>query len=393
MFKENRNLLVIAIIAIVNALGYGIIIPILYSYSRHYGLNDFQNGLLFSTFSICQFLATPFIGRLSDQHGRRPLLLISLTGTMFSFLMMAFAPNAWFLYLARALDGITAGNIPVASAVISDTTAVKDRARGFGIIAASFGFGFIFGPAISALTLPLGAYVPFLVAAVVTFTAIILTFLILPETNKHLGEVTHSRLFDFGKLFGMLRDPNVGMTLAISLCYFLAFGLFIYAFQPFATKILNLSAVQISASFTLFGIVGLFAQLVLVPRVSRLLGDRKALTLALTGVTGTFLGMFLVRDYFIFIAISIMHSLANAFVGPLIQTMLSQEVDAKSQGSILGINSSYMSLGLIFGPIIGGTLATLAIPLPFLAGSLLVLVSVFLSWKILAQPRAKAHAF
>src|SRR3990167_7913986 len=152
MLRQNRNILIIALIAIVNALGYGIIIPILYAYSLKYGLTDFQNGLLFSTFSLSQFISTPIIGRLSDKFGRRPLLIISISGTALSFFMMAFAPNALFLFLARALDGITAGNIPVASAVISDTTTSKDRAKGFGVIGASFGFGLIFGPAISALT-------------------------------------------------------------------------------------------------------------------------------------------------------------------------------------------------------------------------------------------------
>src|SRR3989338_9776549 len=110
MLMQNRNLLIIALIAVVNALGYGIIIPVLYTYSLKYGLTDFQNGLLFSVFSICQFLATPIIGRLSDKYGRRPLLLISLLGTCLSFVMMAVAKNLWWLFLARGLDGLTAGN-------------------------------------------------------------------------------------------------------------------------------------------------------------------------------------------------------------------------------------------------------------------------------------------
>src|SRR5256886_13939825 len=122
MLKSNRNLFIIALIALVNMLGYGIIIPILYAYSKKYGLSDFQNGLLFAIFSICQFISTPIIGRLSDKYGRRPMLLISIIGTAASFFLMAFAPNAIFLFIARALDGLTAGNIPVAFAVISDST-------------------------------------------------------------------------------------------------------------------------------------------------------------------------------------------------------------------------------------------------------------------------------
>src|SRR3989344_8135631 len=161
MFK-NRNLLVVSIIAVVNALGYGITIPLIYSYSQRFGLTDFENGLLFSVFSLAQFIATPIIGRMSDKYGRKPLLLISLIGTAISFVMMAFANSAAMLFVARALDGITAGNIPVASAVISDTTETKDRARGFAIIGASFGFGFAFGPAISSFTVGFGNARPFL---------------------------------------------------------------------------------------------------------------------------------------------------------------------------------------------------------------------------------------
>src|SRR5579859_2665188 len=164
MFKNNRNLAIITLIALVNALGYGIIIPILYSYSRRFGLTDFQNGLLFSLFSLCQFLSTPVIGRFSDMYGRKPLLVISLLGTVGSFLTMAFAPSALFLFLARALDGLTAGNIPVAMAVISDSTKPEERAKAFGLVGAAFSFGFVFGPATAALTVGFGQAVPFILA-------------------------------------------------------------------------------------------------------------------------------------------------------------------------------------------------------------------------------------
>src|SRR4051812_6748486 len=150
MLKNNRNLAIISLIALVNMLGYGIIIPILYAYSKKFGLSDFDNGLLFAIFSICQFISTPIIGRLSDKYGRRPMLLISIIGTAVSFFMTAWAPNAFILFLSRALDGLTAGNIPVAFAVISDTTKPEERARAFGLIGSALNFGFVFGPAIAA---------------------------------------------------------------------------------------------------------------------------------------------------------------------------------------------------------------------------------------------------
>jgi len=385
MFKNNRNLFVIALIAVVNALGYGIIIPILYSYSHSFGLSDFQNGLLFATFSLCQFLATPIIGHLSDLYGRKPLLIISLLGTVVSFLMMAFAPSAIFLFIARALDGLTAGNLPVAQAVISDTTEPKDRAKGFGIIGASFGFGFIFGPAISALTVGFGMAVPFLIAASVTAVAVLLTAIILPETNMHRGQVAHRKLFDFGKLVRALLDERVGKTLLVSLLYSFAFGLFIYAFQPVAVKVLGLSPTQIAATFTLFGVVGLIAQAGMVSRVTKRFGEIQVLLFSLAGLAATFLGLFFVKIFAIFIFINIFLAIANAFIQPLLQALLSKEVDAKSQGEIMGINASYMSLGMIFGPIVGGALATLSVPLPFVGGSVVLLVGMFLTLHILRK--------
>lgn len=390
---KNKNLLIIALIAVVNALGYGIIIPILYSYSVKFGLSDFQNGLLFSLFSICQFLATPIIGRLSDKYGRRPLLMISIAGTAVSFFMTAFAPNAIILFLARALDGITAGNIPVASAVISDTTEPKDRAKGFGVIGASFGFGFIFGPAISALTVGIDAAVPFIIAGIISTIAVILTYLFLPETNKHIGEVKEGKLFDFPKLIHAATDPNVGATLLIMLVYSFSFGMLLYAYQPFSVKALGLSANEISGLFTLFGVVGLVTQIFFLPKVIKILGDRKTFIFSLILMIIAYLGMFITRNVAVFVGLSILFGFSNSFINPLIQTILSKETDEKSQGSMMGISTSYMSIGTIVGPIAGGLIATIGIGYPYLAGAVAVVVCLLLTTQIMKKGVKQESAF
>lgn len=390
MFKNNRNLIIIAIIAVVNALGYGIIIPVLYSYSQKFGLSDFQNGLLFSIFSLCQFIVTPVIGKLSDVYGRKPLLVLSTAGTALSFFIMAAAPSAMFLFIARALDGITAGNIPVASAVISDTTKPEDRAKGFGIMGAAFGFGFIFGPAISAFTFRYGAHVPFIIAGSVSLLATILTAWLLPETNKHMGVVKKRSVFDFRHLAQTLVDPNVGTTLLVSFIYSLAFAMFIYGYQPLSVKVLGLTPVEISMNFTLIGFIGLIAQAFVIPRVMKRVRDTLVFRNALLVEMLTLLGFFFVTSYPMLLVVSVFHAFANAFINPLIQTLLSKEVDAHSQGAIQGVNSSYMSVGMIVGPIVGGALTTLSTPLPFLAASLATLICVALSVKILAKSHAKA---
>ncbi len=388
---KNPNLLIIALIAIVNALGYGIIIPVLYSYSVRYGLSDFQNGLLFATFALCQFLATPLIGRMSDKYGRRPLLIGSISGTAISFFLMAFAPNAIFLFAARALDGITAGNIPVATAVISDTTELKDRTRGFGVIGASFGLGLVFGPAISALTVGISPHLPFIIAGSISLIAVAITALFLPETNRHIGEVKRAKLFNFSRLFHALYDPNVGATFLITLCYFFALFSFIYAFQPYLYKALKLTPNLISIVFTVFGLIGLMSQLFIVPRITKRIGIKKTFRLALAGSALAFVMMFSVTSFAPFLAALILLGLSNSFVQPLINTILTQETDAKSQGSILGLNASYMSLGQIFGPIVAGSVALRNISYPFLMGGGFVLICLFLTSKIL-RPGVKQES-
>ncbi len=395
MFKSNRNLLIIALVALVNMLGYGIIIPILYSYAKKFGLTDFQNGLLFASFSICQFISTPIIGRMSDKYGRRPLLIISITGTAISFLMMAFAPNFIFLFLARMLDGLTAGNIPVAFAVISDSTIPEDRGKAFGMVSAAFNFGFIFGPAISAITLGFGTGAPFLVAALVTIVAVVITALFLPETNKHIGEVKKEKIFDFAKMWHTLFEPNVGPTFVVSLLYFLAFSCsVIYGFQPFVTKVLGISAQTNSVLFTIFGICGLITQTFLVQFFSKKWGVKKAFTMSMLLVAFSFLLMFLARSLVVFGVAMAVLAVFNGIGQTLIPAILSKEADDKSQGSIMGLNASYQSIGMIVGPILGGIIASaVSIPATFSVGMVLVLVCYFLSFKMLRPGVHKESAF
>lgn len=381
--RKKNPLLIIAFIAVVNALGYGIIIPILYSYSQRFGLTDFQNGMLFAIFSICQFLATPLIGRMSDAYGRKPLLVLSLLGTAASFFLMAFAQNAYWLFFARALDGITAGNIPVALAVISDTTEPKDRAKGFGIIGASFGFGFAFGPAISAFVLRYGVSTPFILAGIVAAIAFIITLLFLDETNNHKGKLVAKHLFDFRHLFHSLVDPSIGKTLLVSFLSMFSFSIFIYAFQPFSVRLLHLSIQQISWIFTGIGIVGLISQAAIIPRVVKLFGEKQVLVGSLFTLVVVFAFLFTVRSYSLLITGVMLMAFANGFVGPMIAALLSKEADMKSQGAIMGVNASYQSIGQIVGPIVGGTLASLSIPLPLLAASIILVPALFLSLNIL----------
>ncbi len=372
----------------VNALGYGIVIPLLYSYSQRFGLSDFQNGLLFALFSVCQFISTPIIGRMSDLFGRKPLLIISVGGTALSFFTMAFAPNVFFLFLARIIDGVTSGNLPVATAVIADSIDEKDRARGFGLISASFGFGFLFGPAISALTVGISASLPFIIAGVITLVAVVLTAVFLPETNKHIGEVRESgKLFDFVKMAKAAFDPNVGDTLLITLFYFFSFTTFYFGLQPFTVKVLHLTPQGISMLFALFGALGFITQIFLVQKVVKSVGLKKALVVGFVIVSVFFFLAYFARNVISFVIITIVMGIVSSLIQPLISTVLSNETDAKSQGTIFGLSSSFMSVGQIIGPILGGGVAEYYAGNPFIIAGILCLICVYLSTKVLRKER------
>lgn len=393
MFK-NRNLFIIVLIALVNMIGYGIIIPLLYKYSKQFGLTDFQNGLLFALFSICQFISTPIIGRLSDKYGRRPMLLMSIAGTAVSFFMTAFAPNALILFFSRALDGLTAGNIPVAFAVISDSTEPQDRAKAFGMIGSALSFGFVLGPALAAFTVNFGQAMPFIIAGIITTVAVILTALFLPETNKHMGEVAHGKLFDFPKMWRTLFDPNVGATFVISLVFFMAFACaIIYGFQPFTLNVLKVTQSQNALLFTMFGAVGLISQNFIVARFSSWLGLKKAFSYSILTVAFSFVLMFFAHLLPFFIVACIILAISNSIVQTLIPTILSQESDPKSQGTIMGLNASYQSIGMIVGPILGGYVAMREVSLPFITGAVLAIACYLLSFQVLRPGVHKQSAF
>src|SRR5512144_1409996 len=146
-----RPLLVIFLTIFVNLVGFGIIVPLLPFYAETFHASPLVIGLLFAVFSLCQLIAAPALGDLSDRWGRRPILIFSLLGTVVSFVMLALAHSIVMLFLARIVDGLSGGNISTARAYVADVTEPKDRSRAYGLIGAAFGLGFLMGPALSGV--------------------------------------------------------------------------------------------------------------------------------------------------------------------------------------------------------------------------------------------------
>src|SRR5271168_5408080 len=187
---------VVVLIVLVDLLGFSLVMPLLAPFAKQYGFSAGQIGLLFSAYPMCQLVAGPILGRLSDRYGRRPLLIFSQAGTAVSFLILGLSRDFRVMLLARMLDGASGGNILVAQAYVADVTAPEDRARGMGLIGMAFGLGFVLGPLMGGmlLKLPLGddwrLRLPFLVAAGFSTLAWVLVLFRLPEPR---AEVTRAR--------------------------------------------------------------------------------------------------------------------------------------------------------------------------------------------------------
>lgn len=362
----NRIFWITALIAFINSLSFTILIPIIYLYGKQFGLNDFQTSLLFSTYSIAQFFATPVIGKLSDRFGRKPLLIISLAGTVIANTIAGTATTAILLFFARFLDGITGGNVAVAQAVISDVTMQKNRAQAFGIYGAAMGLGFILGPVMSLLAQQISLGTAFLVSGAVAMIAMLMTIFLLPETLENKSP-KFSNILDLGleNLITGFTMPGVGILLLINFLTGTTFTMFTYAFQPYFIQVLHQNNQSLTLLFLVFGTLAVIMQTwgisVLRPKFNVV----KILFLGLFVRSLSFLLMPLWPSITYFVIVSILFALFNALVQPMISTLISLNAKPQDQGTVLGLNASYLSISNGIGPVIAGMIVKQSQPVTY----------------------------
>jgi predicted MFS family arabinose efflux permease len=376
-----KNFWITTLIAFANSISFTILIPILYLYGQKFNLSDFQTSLLFSTYAFSQFISTPIIGKLSDRYGRKPLLVISLLGTVIANFLAGTADTAWVLFLARFLDGITGGNVSVAQAVVSDVIKPQGRAKAFGIFsAATFGLGFIVGPITSLFAQKISLGAGFLASSAIALFALLITIFFLPETLKHKAEKSRN-IFDLGlgSLISGLKVPKIGILLIINFLIGTTFTVFTFAFQPYFLRVLKQDNQALTLMFVMFGVLILIMQIRGVPFLIKRFSLVNILLFALFIRGICFILMPIFPDLVYFILVSILFSLFNALVQPTITTLISLNAPADYQGTALGLNASYLNVSNGFGPAIAGMLihqvdsSTYAYPL-YLAGILTFLV-------------------
>src|SRR5947209_7217512 len=273
-----RPLFVIFLTIFVNLIGFGIIIPLLPFYAESFGASPVVIGLLFAVFSVCQLVAAPALGDLSDRYGRRPVLIFSLAGTVASFVLLALAHSLTILFLARIVDGLSGGNISTARAYVADITEPQDRARAYGLIGAAFGLGFILGPALSGVLSRYSYTAPIWAAAAITLVATAMAWLWLPET-VHRARAGGGNPFRY--LPALLRRPVVRRVLVIDFVYWCAFAMFQTTFALFAARRFGFDVARTGYFFAAFGILGAVVQGGFIRPVVRRFGDKATFRLGL----------------------------------------------------------------------------------------------------------------
>jgi DHA1 family tetracycline resistance protein-like MFS transporter len=385
---------------LIDVTGLGIIIPVFpkliqqltgesLSVASEYG------GWLLFAFAIMQFVFSPILGNLSDQYGRRPILLLSLLGFAIDYLLLAFAPTITWLFIGRVIAGIMGASITTATAYIADISTPEKRAQNFGLVGAAFGLGFIIGPVVGGLLGQFGAQVPFLVAAGLTFLNFLYGYFILPESlaKENRRNFEWSRANPFKAILRLRRFPVIGgMVISLVLVYIAS-----HAVQStwsfFTMEQFKWDEAEVGYSLGFVGILVAVVQGGLIRFINPRLGAKRSVYvgLILYAIGLTFFG-FATASWMMYAAL-IPYCLGG-ICGPSLQGIMSGQVPANEQGELQGALTSLMSLTAIIGPpLMTGLFSTFTskdapIYFPgaaFILAALLSLLSLFVAMKVLAH--------
>ena len=388
----------------IDLLSFGIILPLLPSFSVNVlHMNEFLIGLIAGVFSLMQFFFNPVWGSLSDRLGRKPIITISLAGSVLSNLLLAFVfsgiiYSVLIFILSRAFAGVFAANISAAQAVISDVTPPEKRTRGMGMVSAAFALGFVFGPAIGGiLSENYGYSFPVFISAALSFIALLMSVFFLKETlpedvrkkNRDLKKKINS--FDLKKITALVKNKSFGKYIIIFFVSVFSFSNIFGTLQLFSERKegLNLSQQEIGYLFSFMGIIGVIVQLFLLKLFDRLFGEEKTLLMGcLLAMTGLGLIGFSESLIFLLIVIAVM-SVGNGLNNTVAVSLLSQKINRDEQGTVLGVNQSLSSLARFLGPVWGGFVYQyLGYKFPFITGGVFMfLISVYTYFVLIKNNR------
>ena len=382
----------ILVTALLDVMSMGIIVPVLpqliEQLSGSTGAAGIWNGLFVALWAAMQFLCSPVIGSLSDRFGRRPVILISVAGLALDFLLMALAPNLWWLALGRILAGVTSSSFTSTFAYMADITPPEKRARGYGLIGAAFSGGFVAGPLLGGVLGEISLRAPFWAAAGLSALAFFYGVFVLPESLAREKRMAFSwkRANPFGALTLLRSHPELSSLSIVNFLLYFAHHLFSAVFVLYAGDRYGWGAWQVGTLLALVGLMDMGVQGLLVGPVVKRLGDRATMVTGLSFGAIGIAAMGLAPTGWLFVAAMLPNALWGLAM-PTIQSLMTQRVSESEQGQLQGANNSVGSIAGIVSPLFFGAVYSLSVGeramLPFIGSAFLIAAGVLASAALL----------
>lgn len=372
-----RALYPLLAITFVDILGFTMLIPILPFYAEHYGATPPAIGAIYATVALCSLVSSPFWGRLSDRVGRKGVLLASQIAVLLGFTLLASGTALWTIFVARAVEGLGGGGLGVTQAYVTDVTTPENRARAFGLIGATFGLGFLIGPASAGVLVRYGYHVPFWVAAGIALLTVILTVTLLPESKGPVGAAP-----SIGAIRNSLRSPVLGRLILTQFAFAITFTSWVSVFALFAERVLHFGPSQTAWIFIVSSVVGIVVQAGLIGRLVDRFGEGRLAIAGIVCAIVAYAGVGFVTTPLALAAFVVLWSLSGALIRPTLSALISEATPPDQRGTILSINDSLNNVAFILAPFVSTAVLVLNPHLSGIVPTVFAAVALALGYRL-----------
>jgi len=382
---------------LIDFVGFSILIPVLPEYADSLGANAFQVALILALYALVQLLFLPLWGWFSDRFGRRPVILVSLAGTVVAFILLAFADTLAMIYFSRILGGFFAACVGTAQAVITDVTPPAKRADGMGKIGAALGVAFVLGPAAGGILADFGTAWPFYAVALIAAINFVLACFYLPETRPIEDSTPPSTEFWQSlvptpiRMVAMVHDRHVGIYLYLWFHIYVGFAAVEGSFPLYLLRRYDATSLDVGLIFAWIGIFIALTQGVLVGRLARFLSEGSLVLIGLSISAAGLIAITLVPTYGWLYAVGPVMAIGSGLAFPSFTSLYSKTCEARDAGELLGQGNSMGVAGRVVGALCAGLLMDhFGLATPFMAAGAMMLSGalIFAScWRILIPDR------